>query len=258
MRQIFRNGSMASLMLSQSGRGNPTMKSKRGLVTVLVGLAMLAMPLAAAAHDDNYNHHDYAHNNSRAARSYAAAHNGAGATWRSATAAAARHEWRADHGYGTVDEYQNYGRNYGGRGYYGAPAYGAPAYAVPAYTSAVPYGGYGGGRNCAKAQRVINTYYRDRNTGHPAAAYDLLAQNRWAFNSGCGGAASYTAAPYAAPYGGGGLLGGLGGLGGYGGQGGYGVAPAYGNYGGYNGGYGGQPYGGGSSFLGPLIQQFVH
>ena len=33
------------------------MNSKRGLMTVLVGLAMLATPIAAAAKD--YNHHDW-------------------------------------------------------------------------------------------------------------------------------------------------------------------------------------------------------
>ena len=47
----FADGSMASLMLTQSGRGNRTMKSKRGLMTMLVGLAMLATPLTAAARD---------------------------------------------------------------------------------------------------------------------------------------------------------------------------------------------------------------
>ena len=34
------------------------MNSKRGLMTALVGLAMLATPIAAAAHD--YNHYDHA------------------------------------------------------------------------------------------------------------------------------------------------------------------------------------------------------
>ncbi len=35
------------------------MNSKRSLMTALVGLAMLATPIAAAAHD--YNHYDHAH-----------------------------------------------------------------------------------------------------------------------------------------------------------------------------------------------------
>ena len=49
MEEGFRKQPMASLMLSHSGRGNRTMNSKRGLMTVLVGLAMLATPIAAAA-----------------------------------------------------------------------------------------------------------------------------------------------------------------------------------------------------------------
>ena len=109
----------------------------------------------------------------------------------------------------------------------------------------------------------MRTYARDRATGHPAAAADLLRQNQWALHSGCATGA----------VGGGGLLGGLGGLGGYrggqqynnynggglfsglGGFGGNRNAPVYGN-GGYNTRYNtgyGQPYGGGSS-LAPLLQ----
>src|SRR5260370_29883882 len=67
----------------------------------------------------------------------------------------------------------------------------------------------------------MRTYARDRATGHPAAAADLLRQNQWALHSGCGGGAGV----------GRGLLGGLGG---------YRNAPVYNNYGGYNGGYGGR------------------
>jgi len=211
------------------------MKSKRSLMTVLVGLAMLAAPITAAAYDNNH-----AHNNSHAAhvsrsfnapaRSFAAPRNNL------APAVVTRHEfhnnevpanrgwragrdWRADRAWRDAGEY----RNYGNPGYYPAPVYTAPGYGA----------GYGGGQNCARAQRIVNTYYRDRNTGHPAAAYDLLRQNQWAFRSGCGGGS-----PYA-----GGLFGGLG------------RVPASNNNGGYNGGYG-QPYGSGST-LAPLIQQFV-
>jgi hypothetical protein len=207
------------------------MKSKRSVMTVLVGLAMLATPIAAAAHSND----NYAHNNSRAAHvsrsSNAPARN-------VAPAVVTRHEfhnnavpanrgWRANRDWRDANAYRNYGQNYGNPGYYPAPVYTAPGYGA----------GYGGGQNCASAQRIMNTYYRDRNTGHRAAANDLLRQNQWAFRSGCGGGS-----PYA-----GGLLGGLGG---------YGGAPAYNNnYGGYNGGYG-QPYGS-SSMLAPLLQQFV-
>jgi len=223
------------------------MKSKRSLMTMLVGLAMLATPLTAAAKD----HHFYDSHSSHAGRAFAPAvvnrhefRNGGNATWMPAPAPSTRHEWRDGH-WGDANDYRNYGRGYGNPGYYGAPAYAAPVYAAPVAT---PYygGGYGGGNGCANAQRVMNTYYRDRNTGHPAAAYDLLRQNQWAFRSGCASGAPV----------GGGLLGGLGGLGGFGG------VPAYNNYGGYNGynsgyngGYG-QPYGG-TSMLAPLLQQFI-
>ncbi len=80
------------------------MKSKRSLMTVLVGLAMLATPITAAAKD----HDNYAHNNSHAAhvsrssnapaRSYAPARNFAPAAvtrreFRN-NAVAARRDWR--------------------------------------------------------------------------------------------------------------------------------------------------------------------
>ena len=222
------------------------MNSKRGLMTVLVGVAMLAMPLTAAAKD-----HGRFHNSQ--ARSFAPAPSVApvfvskhefrhGATWVPAPAGlVSRDEWRENHrGWndGDADDY----RNYGNRGYYRTPVYAAPVYAAPAYSGY----GYGGGRGCAQAQHVMRTYQRDRATGHPAAAADVLRQNQWALSSGCagglGGYGGYN------NYGGynGGLLGGLGGLGGYRG------APAYNNYGGYNGGYG-QPYGNGS-MLAPLLQ----
>ena len=204
------------------------MNSKRGLVTVLVGLAMLATPIAAAAKD----HHGW--NGQYVAPAVVGRHDFRnGAVW-VPPAAVARHDWRE--------------RNWN-RGYYGAPAY----VATPVYPVAAPYygggpvgfGGYGGGGGCGAASRVMRTYQRDRATGHPAAAYDVLRQNQWAMHSGCA-----TGAPV-----GGGL---------FGGRGGYRGAAPYG--GGYNGGYG-QPYGGGynggygqqygnGSMLAPLMQYF--
>ena len=105
------------------------------------------------------------------------------------------------------------------------------------------YGGYGPAYAdpCRHARGVIINYYRDRNTGHPAAAYDLLRNNQWAFHSGCSAGT---------PYAGGGLFNRFGGLGG---------GPAYGyGYNGYNQPYGGygRPYGGGS-ILTPFLGQFV-
>lgn len=207
------------------------------MAAMVVGLAMLAMPITAAAKDYNYNYNNNAHA-SRASHSYVApARNNSPAvatgryvrngstTFASPPRMYPAHDGRA---WGNAYDYRHYGRS----GYYGAPVYGtaAPVYAAPAYVApAYPvYGGYGSG-GCGAARSVMYNYQRDRNTGHPAAAYDLLRQNQWAFHSGCG-----AAAPYA-----GGMLGGFGG------------GPAYGGP-----GYG-QPYGGGGSMLAPLIQQFV-
>ena len=66
-----------------------------------------------------------------------------------------------------------YAEGYWTRGYpVGSPYYGAPIYTMVS-------------SRCRAAQSVVNNYYRDRNTGHPAAAADLLARNQWAFHSGC-------------------------------------------------------------------------
>jgi|SRR5271170_2805905 len=220
------------------------MNSKRSLMTALVGLAMLATPIAAAAHD--YNHYDHA---AHAARVAAATHPFANHVF--GNGAFARHERHEERAIADANAYRNYGRGYGTPAYvapaYTAPVYAAPAYAAPAYASTPYYGGgYGGGgyggNGCRRAQSVMTNYYKDRNTGHPAAAYDLLRQNQGVLNSGCAtGAPIMGSAPL------GGLLGGLGGYG----------RPAY--NGGYNTGYAqqgyGQPYGGGS-MLAPLLGQF--
>ena len=255
-----------------------TMKSKRTLMTALVGLAMLATPIAAAAKDHkghdgggrNYSHQSESRSfnagNKHEFRNQRA--------WSAAPVVAVRHDWNEDHrgwnehrdwkeyrhdngwhnGWrhndGDADDYPNYGysRYYGNRGYYTRPAYVAPYYGRRS--------GYASGAgSCAWAQHVRNVYARDRYTGHPSAARDLLPQLRRA-EQACGGV----------PNGGRGLFGGYAGV------------PAYENYGGYNGynnnysggygqpygygyGYGngyGNGYGGGSSMLAPLLQQFVH
>ncbi len=207
------------------------MKSKRSLMTLLVGVAMLAVPLTAAAKD-----HGRFHN--AQARNFAATHNvGPGVANRhefrhqAYVAGAGGRNWNGYHrGWNGGDDDADDNQNYGNSGYYPAPVYAAPVYAAP-------YGGYArSGNGCNGAQRVMRTYARDRATGHPAAAYDLLRQNQWALHNGCAGGAPMGA----------GMFGGLGGLGGYRG------APAYGNGAGYNGGYG-QPYGSGS-MLAPLLQ----
>jgi len=214
------------------------MKSKRSLMMVLVGVAMLATPITAAAYDNNHYARDNAHNNSRAAhvsrstnapaRAFAPARNvgPAGVTQRDFrnNVAAANRDWREDHngwnrGSGTSDEY----RNYGNPGYYRAPGYpvAGPYYGAPGYVGGP---GYAAAGPCGRAQKVMNIYARDRNTGHPAAAADVLANNQALFRS-CG-----IGSPYAGAFGG---------------------VPAYNNYGGY-----GQPYGSTSTFA-PLIQQFL-
>jgi hypothetical protein len=222
------------------------MNSKRSLMTALVGLAMLATPIAAAAHD--YNHYDHA---THAARVAAETHPFANHAF--GNGAFARHERHEERAIADANAYRNYGY---GRGY-GTPAYVAPVYAAPAYAAAPYYGGgYGGGgyggNGCRHAQSVMTNYYKDRNTGHPAAAYDLLRQNQGVLNSGCAsGAPVMGSSPL------GGLFSGLGGYGrpayntGYAQQG-YG-RPAY-NTGYAQQGYG-QPYGGGS-MLAPLLGQF--
>ena len=90
------------------------MNSKRGLMTVLIGLAMLATPIAASAKDHKYND------------SHAAQHEYRnGAMWMPAPAVVSRHDWRDHHDW-NANAYQNYGN----RGYYGAPAYVAPVYPI--------------------------------------------------------------------------------------------------------------------------------
>jgi hypothetical protein len=232
-------------------RGNQQMNSKRSLMTALVGLAMLATPITAAAYDNNYNHNkshaERVASSVNSTRSFAATRN-FNHSFANTNAfhgnAVARHDFREERRLADANAYRNYGRGYAAPGYYGAPAYAAvPAYGAAPYAAAPYYGGNGGGGGgCGAARSVVNNYYRDRNTGHPAAAYDLLAQNRWAFRSGCTSGATT----------GGGMLSGLGGLGGLGrGYNGGGYNQPYG--GGYNGGGYNQPYGGGS-MLSPLLQ----
>ena len=226
------------------------MKSKRSLMTVLIGLAMLATPIAAAAKDHDGGGRNYSHQSE--SRSYNAPvryenrHEFRNERNWNAAPAVAHRDWNEDRhenrgwnrGWGDADEYRNYGyRNDEYRSYYAAPAYVAP-------TRYYGSSGYGGGA-CAWAQHVRNVYERDRYTGHPAAAADLLPQLRRAQQS-CGGV------PYSS-----GLFSGFG-------------APAYADYSGY-GGYNGGSYGGynnsyngynqpgyGASMLGPLLQQFLH
>ena len=106
------------------------MNSKRGLMTVLVGLAMLATPIAAAAKD--HNHYD-SHARYVAPAVVTRHEFRNGATWMPAPAAVARHDWRGHREWENANAYQNYGN----RGYYAAPAYvAAPVYPVRRLTMA--------------------------------------------------------------------------------------------------------------------------
>lgn len=206
------------------------MKSKLGLMATLVGLAVLATPIAAAAKD---HRQDYVRGQGGHVENKHKFHHGG--TWAAEPRVYPVHEWH-DRGWRHRDWDEDDYRGYSSRGYYPAPVYAAPA---PVYG----YGrGYGYQDSCRQAASVMYNYQKDRATGHPAAAYDLLRQNQWALHSGC--------AAGSAPYGGGGQFNGFG-------------APGYGNngygapYGGYGQPYGGygQPYGG-SSMFSPLLQYF--
>ena len=245
------------------------MKSKQILMSALVGLAMLATPILASAKDHKGDGRNYSHQSE--SRSFNAGNKHEFRTqraWTPAPVVAVRHDWnenhrdwktyRHDNGWhngwrhndGDADDYANYGyrRYYRNRGYY----YNRPAYVAPYYGRS----GYANGAgSCAWAQHVRNVYARDRYTGHPAAARDLLPQLRRA-EQACGGV------PYAR--GGRGLFSGYAGVPAYENYGGYNGYNNY-NYSSYNGGYGqpygygyGNGYGGSSSMLAPLLQQFVH
>src|ERR1700735_2697213 len=112
MQQVSTNGSLASLTLSQSGRGNRRMNSKRSLMTALVGLAMLATPIAAAAHD---NHFDHATHAARVAAAVNGTHPFANHAF--GNGAFARHERHEERAIADANAYRNYG--------YAAPVYAA-------------------------------------------------------------------------------------------------------------------------------------
>src|ERR1700719_4317376 len=104
MHKILRSRSVASSMLSHSGRGNPTMNSKRGLMTVLVGLAMLATPIAAAAKDHGRFDNSHARYVAPVVGTRHEFRNGA--TWMPAPAVVGRRDWH--HGW-DANAYRNYG-----------------------------------------------------------------------------------------------------------------------------------------------------
>jgi hypothetical protein len=203
------------------------MQYRKNLITGLIGLALLAAPVTAAAQDHNsgrnhsqqsqvQSHHNAAasHSYSAPARSNGPTHNAAHAamsrnefrdqrsaramthnaapatvtrsesreqrgarTWdNTASAETAHRDWRRDRNDGDRWNHDDHDRDYGNRGY-GPYAGGAPYYVMPR--------GYAGGA-CAWARHLRTIYYQDRNSGHPAAAADLLPQLRRAERR-CGG-----------------------------------------------------------------------
>ncbi|HYL60638.1 MAG TPA: hypothetical protein VEU51_17365 [Candidatus Acidoferrales bacterium] len=264
------------------------MRSRQNLTAALVGIAMLATPIAAAAKDHGRNFQNNVRA-ARAARTFAAP----ARTFTPAPVArrfafrnvapvvipvnrvnrAARfnpnfvppghlhargwnRNWNNSQAFVPVN--QSYDEDEAQEQYNATPAvvcdedgddcraaggYQGGYYPNYGYNGGGYQGGYGSGA-CIEAQRLQQQVRRDRATGHPAAANDVLRKMA-RMERACGGAPV-----------GGGLLGGLRGLGGLNGLGG----PAYNNYGynsGYNGGYN-QPYynNGYGSTLAPLIQQF--
>src|SRR5579863_6849579 len=103
---------MASSMLSHSSRGNRQMKSKLNLMTAMVGLAMLATPLTAAAKD--HGRYNYSH----AARVASATpyvapvtrhefRQEAKGTWMNGISPNAGRGWRHDRGWADANAYRN-------------------------------------------------------------------------------------------------------------------------------------------------------
>lgn len=179
------------------------MDYRKTLMTGLIGFAMLAMPIAAAAQNNESGKYDshraqsqYNHNESV---SHGPAHSEP-VTRNVAPAPEARHDFRdqradrnwdgravnaPDHRrfenrndlYGWDHERDIYDRRY----YNSYPRSAYPYYEMP--------GGFAGG-SCAWARHLRGVYNHDENTGHPAAAQDVLNQLRRAERN-CGGPYGY-------------------------------------------------------------------
>lgn len=193
------------------------MKFSKNLMTGLIGLALMAAPITAAAQDNNRGSND-AHQaqvqtrsneshakaperqvqvQSRSNESHARApeHQAAPAAarvesrdnvraYKGAPAVTANREVRGernDRDWNNHDRDYNRGgrdyKNYGGRDFDHDREYAAGGWVMP--------NGYSGGA-CAWAEHLRNVYRHDEETGHPAAAADLLYQLHRAERS-CGG-----------------------------------------------------------------------
>jgi len=168
------------------------MECKKILMTGLIGLAMLATPIVAAAQDHDSARSVSQNSQSRSNHNESASNVAPAPTTRhDSPATEARHDSRDQHGTGTWkaapavtvdrdrrgdrddrgdrdfrtdrDDRARWDRDHDVR-YYADP--------VPYYV--MPYG-YAGGA-CAWARHLQVVYNQDRYSGHPAAANDLLPQ----------------------------------------------------------------------------------
>lgn len=173
------------------------MKSKRKLIMAILGFALLATPIDALAYRNDTHTRTAAVSPARnfaatrgtsfsrpaAVRSFANRNfaQSARPIARPFRANPVINNWRGN-------DFQNrgaYGYNYNrGPGYGYAVPSGIYGGGVPAYGPSYAGLGYGGGA-CANVQRIENQARRDRYTGHPAAANDLLQRVRYA-ESRCG------------------------------------------------------------------------
>ncbi len=159
------------------------MKIKTNLMAGLIGFALIAAPITAAAQDQNGGKYD-----SRPTQ--VQKHETAPAPRNMRPAAPANHEIlppprnmkpvapeaRDDRDHGDRD-YRTYGDRDYGRPYDRDYVVETPVYVMPR--------GYAGGA-CAWANHLRNVYRHDEYTGHPAAAADLLGQLHRAERN-CGG-----------------------------------------------------------------------
>jgi hypothetical protein len=174
------------------------MRSTKSLIAAIMGVAMLAMPITAAAAE---HHRDAVHvaraaafaprsfrvRNSTPARSFAA------------TRAFAPRAFANDR-FARSSNWRQYRAYNAGNGVV-TPVYPSYGYSnplpVPAvgYLAPAPAVGYADpnyGSPCVAAQRAIKIAHHDRRTGHPAAANDVLRNNSRALAS-CPQANSLTA-----------------------------------------------------------------
>lgn len=175
------------------------MNFRKDLMSGLIGLALLAAPIATAARDNDSGRNSP----HQSVRSDAAAHNSVSASatrnefreqhdarsFNRAPAVAARRDVREDRHEDRVDARREWRDDRRDRRHdrdddrwdrdrdYAPYSNGAPYYVMPR--------GYAGGA-CAWARHLRGIYLHDRNTGHPSAANDLLPQMRRAERN-CGG-----------------------------------------------------------------------